>query len=80
MMKKKKMIDPMLPESPAHGLVVHVRLVLVHPPQPGDCLAVHQLEHSFLTVTPLDELGATLRVLPRVRFRGSEKKNCEGKI
>ena len=37
----------LLPECPAHRLVVHVRLVLVHPPQPGDGLAVHQLEHAL---------------------------------
>ena len=37
----------LLPECPAHRLVVHVWLVLVHPPQPGDGLAVHQLEHAL---------------------------------
>ena len=37
----------LLPECPAHRLVVHVRLVLVHPPQPRDGLAVHQLEHTL---------------------------------
>merc|ERR1711879_715137 len=29
-----------IPQRPAHGLVVHVRLVLVEPPQPGHRLAV----------------------------------------
>ena len=52
-----------LPESPAHGLVVHVRLVLVHAPQPRHCLAVHQLEDSRRPVGPLDELGATFLIL-----------------
>merc|ERR1711879_430778 len=33
-----------IPQRPAHGLVVHVRLVLVEPPQPGHRLAVHPLD------------------------------------
>ena len=41
-------------ESSAHGLVVHVRLVLVKPPQPGDGLAVHDLEDPPVSVQPLD--------------------------
>ena len=41
-------------ESSAHGLVVHVRLVLVESPQPGDRLAVHDLEDSPVSVQPLD--------------------------
>ena len=41
-------------ESSAHGLVVHVRLVLVEPPQPGDGLAVHDLEDPPVSVQPLD--------------------------
>jgi len=44
-------------ESSAHGLVVHVRLVLVKPPQPGDGLAVDQLEDPLVPVHPLDVCG-----------------------
>ena len=51
------------PESSAHGLVVHVRLVLMKSPQPGDRLAVHQLEDSLLSVAPLDKLGTAVLVL-----------------
>ena len=52
-----------IPQRPAHGLVVHVRLVLVEPPQPGHRLAVHQLEDPLLPVRPLDELRAAVFVL-----------------
>ena len=41
-------------ESSAHGLVVHVGLVLVETPQSGDRLAVHDLEDSPVPVQPLD--------------------------
>ena len=51
------------PESSAHGLVVHVRLVLVETPQSGDRLAVHQLEDSLLSVCPFDVLWTTFFVL-----------------
>ena len=46
-----------IPQRPAHGLVVHVRLVLVKPPQPGDGLAVHDLEDPPVSVQPLDVVG-----------------------
>ena len=46
-----------IPQRPAHGLVVHVGLVLVEPPQPGHRLAVHYLEHAPLPVHPLDVFG-----------------------
>ena len=52
-----------IPQRPAHGLVVHVGLVLVEPPQPGHRLAVHQLEDPLLPVGPLDELRAAVFVL-----------------
>ena len=55
-------------ESAAHGLVVHVWLVLVQPPQPGHRLAVHQLEDALLSVGPLDVLGTALFVLGRKIF------------
>ena len=57
-----------IPESAAHGLVVHVWLVLVQPPQPGHRLAVHQLEDALLSVGPLDVLGTALFVLGRKIF------------
>ena len=41
-------------QSSPHGLVVHVRLVLVESPQPGDRLAVHDLEDPPVSVQPLD--------------------------
>ena len=53
-------------ESAAHGLVVHVWLVLVQPPQPGHGLAVHQLEDALLPVTPLDELGTAVFILKQL--------------
>ena len=54
-----------LPKRSAHSFVVHIRLVLMEAPEPGDGLAVHQLEDALLTVAPLDELGAALLVLNR---------------
>ena len=53
------------PESSAHGLIVHVRLVLVKSPQPGDRFTVHQLEDSLLSVAPLDKLWTAIFVLNR---------------
>ena len=41
-------------QSSAHGLVVHVRFVLVKSPQSGDRLAVHDLEDAPVSVQPLD--------------------------
>lgn len=55
------------PEGAAHGLVVHVRLVLVQSPQPGHSFGVDQLEHSLLSVGPLDVLGAALFVLQQLQ-------------
>ena len=50
-------------QSSPHGLIVHVRLVLVETPQSGHRLAVHQLENTLLSVTPLDELWTTVFIL-----------------
>lgn len=50
----------------AHGLVVHVGLVLVQPPQPRHGLGVDQLEHALLAVGPLDEARAVLAVLQQL--------------
>ena len=52
-----------------HRLVVHVRLVLVEAPQPGHCLAVHQLEDALLPVGPFNELRAAVFVLGRFGFK-----------
>ena len=52
-------------ESSAHGLVVHVRFVLMETPQSGDRLAVHQLEDSLLSVAPLYKLWTAIFVLNR---------------
>ncbi len=52
-----------VPESAAHGLVVHVWLVLVESPEAGHRFAVHQLEDPLLPVAPLDVLGAAVLVL-----------------
>ena len=51
------------PESSAHGLIVHVRLVLMKSPQPRDRLAVHQLEDSLLSVAPFYKLWTAIFVL-----------------
>ena len=55
-----------LPQSPAHGFVVHVRLVLVQSPQPRDGLGVDQLEDALLPVGPLDVPRAALLVLKQL--------------
>ena len=55
------------PESSAHGLIVHVRLVLMKSPQPGDRLTVHQLEDSLLSVAPLYKLWAAVLVLEQLQ-------------
>ena len=52
-----------IPQSSAHGLVVHVRLVLMKSPQSGDRLTVHQLEDSLLSVAPLYKLWTAIFVL-----------------
>ena len=58
---------PPPPQGPPHGLVVHVGLVLVEPPQAGHRLGVHQLEHALLPVAPLDELRAAVLVLQQLQ-------------
>lgn len=67
--QRKKLGDPsgqgLLPECPAHRLIVHVRLVLLLPPQFGHCLRIHQLEDAFLSLGPLDVLGAGVPVLQK---------------
>ena len=56
-----------IPQGTAHSLVVHVGLVLVGSPQPGDRLAVHQLEHPPRPVQPLDVGRAARRVLQQTK-------------
>jgi hypothetical protein len=62
--RKYRELREEIPESAPHGLVVHVRLVLVEAPEAGHRLAVHQLEDPLLPVAPLDVLGAAVLVLP----------------
>ena len=52
-----------LPESSAHGLIVHVGLVLMKSPQSGDGLTGDQLEDSLLSVAPLYKLWTAIFVL-----------------
>ena len=54
------------PERSAHGLVVHVGLVFVQPPEAGDGLGVHQLEDAALAVRPLDVARTRLAVLQQL--------------
>jgi len=56
-----------VPQRPAHRLVVHVRLVLVHAPQAGHRLRVHQLEDALLPVRPLDEARTVLAILEQLQ-------------
>ena len=51
------------PESSSHGLIVHVRLVLVFAPQLRNSLRVHQLEDAFFPLRPLDVFGTGVFVL-----------------
>ena len=52
-----------IPQCPAHGLVVHVGLVLVEPPESGDGLGIDQLKDALLAVGPLDIARAAVLVL-----------------
>ena len=54
-----------IPQRSPHRLVVHVGLVLVQSPQPGDRLRVDQLEDSLLPVGPLDVPRAALLEIVR---------------
>ena len=56
-----------VPQGPAHRLVVHVRLVLVRSPQPRHSLAVDQLEHPPWPVQPLDVGRAARWVLQQAQ-------------
>ena len=51
------------PESSAHGLVIHVWLVLVKSPQSGDRFAVHDLKDAPVSVQPLDVVRTVRRGL-----------------
>ena len=57
----------MLPECPPHGFVVHVRLVLVFPPQLGHSLGVHQLEDALVPLHPLDVPGTRVLILQQLQ-------------
>lgn len=53
----------LLPESPPHGLIVHVWLVLVLAPKLWNSLGVHQLKDAFFTLCPLDVFGTGVFIL-----------------
>lgn len=53
-------------QRPAHRLVVHVRLVLVHAPESRDRLGVHQLEDALLAIGPLNEARTILTILQQL--------------
>lgn len=55
------------PEGPAHGFVVHVRLVFVQPPEAGDSFGVNQLEDTLLSMGPLNVAGAIIPVLQQLK-------------
>lgn len=55
------------PQGSAHGLVIHVRLVLVFPPQFGHGLGVDQLENALLPLHPLDVPGTGVFVLQQLQ-------------
>ncbi|CAH4035221.1 unnamed protein product [Pieris brassicae] len=50
-------------QGAAHGLVVHIWLVLVETPQPRYRFRVHEFKHAFLAVCPLDVPWAVFPVL-----------------
>lgn len=62
--------DPPLiivPQGPSHRLVVHIGLVLVHPPQPRHRLGIHQFKHPLLPVRPFDIPRTVLPVLQQLQ-------------
>lgn len=56
-----------IPEGSAHGLIVHVRLVLVFAPEFGHGLRVDQLEDALLPLCPLNVFGAGVPILQKVQ-------------
>lgn len=73
-MEEKRSVKPqgrdsapqqLLPQCPPHRLVVHVRLVLLLPPQLGHSFGVHQLKDALLSLGPLDILRAGVPVLQK---------------
>lgn len=55
------------PEGSAHSLIVHVRLVLVFPPQSGYSFGVNQLENALVPLHPLDVPGTGVFVLQQLQ-------------
>lgn len=55
------------PQGSAHGLVIHVRLVLVFAPQFGNGLGVDQLENAFIPLHPFDVPGTGVFVLQQLQ-------------
>jgi len=52
-----------VPQSTSHSFIVHVWLVFVHAPAPGDSLRVHKFKDAFFSVCPFDGSGASFFVL-----------------
>lgn len=57
----------LLPEGTSHGLIVHVGFVLVFAPQLGHSFGVHQLEDTFLPLSPLNVPGTGVLILQQVQ-------------
>lgn len=55
------------PQGSAHGLIIHIRLVLVLPPQSGHSFGVNQLENALLPLHPLDVPGTGVFVLQQLQ-------------
>lgn len=55
------------PQGSAHGLIIHIRLVLVLPPQSGHRFGVNQLENALLPLHPLDVPGTGVFVLQQLQ-------------
>ena len=54
------------PERSTHCLVVHLWLVLVQTPQPGDSLGVDELEDAASAVRPLDVARTVFVILQQL--------------
>lgn len=55
-----------VPESSAHGLIVHVWFVLVFAPESGHSLGVDQLKDPCMPIGPFDVTWAGLSVLEKL--------------
>ena len=67
-----------LPQSTSHSFIVHVWLVFVHAPAPGDSLRVHKFKDAFFSVCPFDGSGACFFVLQQ--FEKELPEVCGGAL